>query len=144
MTQPKKSKLAKYPLRVYKAYPGCKLSAPRLKDTARRVLEAEDWNFHLEVIVADDTELQRLHAQFFGDNTPTDVISFPGDVKQATPAEIYLSLDQARLQAAETGEPVEKVLDRLLVHGLLHLGGWADKTEKQRTRMIEYGERYLL
>jgi rRNA maturation RNase YbeY len=143
MSRSEKLKSVKKPVRVYKAYPGCKLSAPRLKDTIRRVLEAEAWDLAVEVIIADDRELQRLHARFLGDDSPTDVISFPGDAKDDTPAEIYISLDQARLQAEEGGEPVERVLDRLLVHGLLHLGGWKDNTKEQRRRMIKYGEQYL-
>lgn len=138
-----KSTQAKSVIRIFKAHSEGKIPSRRLRMTAERVMEAEGWNFPVQIIVADDRELQRLHAQFLHDNTPTDVISFPGDPQDDFPAEIYISLDQAQLQAEEADEPVAKALNRLLVHGLLHLGGWSDDTEEQRTRMIEYGERYV-
>jgi rRNA maturation RNase YbeY len=143
MPQTLKLKADKHPIRVYKAYPGVKLSAPRVKAVARCVMEEEGWDFHVEIVIADDAELQRLHAQFLGEDSPTDVMTFPGDPKDKFPAEIYVSLDQAKLQAEEAGESLEKALDRLVVHGLLHLGGWKDNTEKQRARMIKHGEKYL-
>jgi probable rRNA maturation factor len=130
-------------LRIFKAHPEYRIGVRRMREAAQRMLQTEGWDFNVQVIVADDLELQRLHAQFLHDDTPTDVITFPGDPADGHPAEIYISLDQARAQAEESGEPIARALDRLMIHGLLHLGGWNDATDTQRARMIEYGERYL-
>jgi probable rRNA maturation factor len=137
------SKPIKLKVRVFRASPKYRIGVRRMREAARRLLHAEGWAFDVQVIVTDDRELQRLHAQYLHDDSPTDVITFPGDPADDYPAEIYISLDQARAQAEETGEPVSKALDRLMIHGLLHLGGWTDNTTKLRARMIEYGEQYL-
>ena len=130
-------------IRIFKTRPEYRPGMRRMREAARRVLQAEGWIFNVQVIVADDKELRRLHAQFLHDDTPTDVITFPGNPGDDYPAEIYISRDQAITQAKEAGEPVARALDRLMIHGLLHLGGWNDSTKAQRARMIEYGEKYL-
>jgi len=130
-------------VRVFTAHPYGQADEKRLGSLARRLLRQEGWDLQVHVIVADDAELARLHAQFLGDPEPTDVMAFPGDPDDGTPGEIYVSLDQAREQALEDGEPVQKALERLVVHGLLHLGGWRDDSEDERRAMLEHGERYL-
>jgi rRNA maturation RNase YbeY len=47
------------------------------------------------------------------------------------------------MQALATDEAIEKEVARLLVHGLLHLGGWNDATDAEREKMLAYGESYL-
>jgi probable rRNA maturation factor len=143
MPRAEKSAPPKSKVRIFKARPEYRIGVRRMREAARQMLQAEGWDFNVQVIVAGDPELQRLHAQFLHDDTPTDVITFPGDPREDYPAEIYISLDQARTQAEEACEPVARALDRLMIHGLLHLGGWNDTTDAQRARMIEYGERYL-
>lgn len=130
-------------IRIYKAHPEARIGVRRMQTLARRVMQAEGWDFPVNVVVTDDAQLQALHARFLRVDTPTDVMSFPGDPQDDFPAEVYISLDQARAQAREDGEPVSRALDRLMVHGLLHLGGWTDDTDAQRSRMIAYGERYV-
>lgn len=124
----------------------------RLKKTARRVLKGESWNIKVDIIIADDPELRRLNRLFLGRDEATDVMAFPGEAEsegapesgsEETPSEVYISLDQARAQAAESGESVQKAVERLLIHGILHLGGWRDDTDSERKRMIEHGSRYL-
>lgn len=118
-------------------------NARQLTQTAGRVLKAEGWNFDLKVIIADDAELRRLHRLFLGSDETTDVMAFDGENQDPGEAEIYISLDQARLQARQEGRPVLWALNRLLIHGLLHLGGWNDSTPAKRAKMLAYGERYL-
>ncbi len=114
-----------------------------LRTLARRVLETQGWKFDIDVIIADDVELRRLHRTFFADDSTTDVMAFPADESTETPGEIYLNLEEARRQAAEVGESLQRALSRLLIHGILHLGGWRDRTNAQRKRMLQYGERLL-
>lgn len=114
-----------------------------LKTLARRVLETQDWKFDIDVIIAGDAELRRLHHIFLADDSTTDVMAFLADESTVTPGEIYLNLEEAHRQAAEVGESPQRALSRLLIHGILHLGGWRDRTDAQRKRMLQYGERLL-
>ena len=73
----------------------------------------------VEVTIVSDAAISRVHAEFFNDPTPTDVITFPH-------GEILVSVETAIRQALAHGEPLERELVRYLVHGLLHLNGHTD------------------
>ncbi len=129
---------------VFSTHPDGSPNISKMVNLARRVLSSERWDFDVNVIIVDDLEIKRLNRLFLGLDEETDVIAFPSENDEGSGGEIYLSLDQARSQALENSEPVQKALERLLVHGILHLGGWDDAADEQRSRMIEYGEQYLI
>ncbi|MCB9908684.1 MAG: rRNA maturation RNase YbeY [Planctomycetes bacterium] len=90
----------------------------------------------LSVVFVDDPTLARMHAEFLGDPSPTDVISFDlGDEGPGPVGELYVSVDCARRVAAERGVPVERELALYLVHGTLHLCGWDDHDPEDRAEM---------
>jgi rRNA maturation RNase YbeY len=49
---------------------------------------------------------------------------------------LVISIDHALTQGAAWGHSPEEEIAFLVVHGLLHLAGWRDDTEKQRARML--------
>ncbi len=114
-----------------------------LERLGEQVVEKEGWLFNISAIIVNDGELRRINRLFLNSDDYTDVIAFPVDDEDEDSGEIYISLDQAREQAIETGESVQKATERLLVHGILHLGGWDDHTDNDREKMIAYGELYL-
>ena len=90
----------------------------------------------VEISLVSDEAIAQVHGDFMNDPTPTDVITFHH-------GEIVISLDTAQRQAAENGEPYEREVARYIVHGLLHLAGWDDREESERTQMHEVQERIL-
>jgi len=90
----------------------------------------------VEITLVSDETIARVHSDFMGDSTPTDVITFQH-------GEIVISLDTAYRQAAEHGESYEREVTRYVVHGLLHLAGWDDRDETERRQMHEVQERIL-
>ncbi len=76
----------------------------------------------VEVSLVDDATIARVHGEFLGDATPTDVITFAH-------GEILISTETARRQAAEYGEAPGRELALYLIHGLLHLNGHEDESE---------------
>jgi probable rRNA maturation factor len=90
----------------------------------------------LSIAFVDDAEIARLHAEWFGDPSPTDVISFELDDGGDGPAgELYVSLECALRVARERGvEPARETL-LYVVHGTLHLCGFDDTTARGRARM---------
>jgi len=128
---------------VILAHPHGSPDLKALEDLARRVLSRENWFYHLEIVIADDAELRRLNRLFLQRDETTDVMAFPVDGDEGDGGEIYINLDQARVQALENSESVQKALARLLIHGILHIGGWSDATDEERNRMLRHGEKYL-
>jgi len=78
--------------------------------------------------IVDDAAMAAVHAQFLGDPTTTDVITFPY-------GEIIVCADVARREADARNLPLEHELSLYLIHGLLHLNGYNDKSPEAAARM---------
>jgi probable rRNA maturation factor len=97
----------------------------------------------LSLVFLTDDALAQLHADFLGDPTKTDVITFPGDQAENLAGEICISVDRAIAEAKKRGRPFALELTLYLVHGWLHLAGLDDLTRKGRKEMRR-AERLLL
>lgn len=97
----------------------------------------------VDIVVVSAKALAELHAQFLGDPTETDVITFDlseegdaGGPEMGGPdGEIYLSADRARSVSADRGVSARRELILYLVHGALHLCGMDDHEESDRAAM---------
>lgn len=90
----------------------------------------------LEVSLVDDETIARLHGEFLGDPTPTDVITFDH-------GEIVVSTETAIARAGEFGNTPDRELALYIVHGLLHLAGYLDKSQAEFERMRDLQEEVL-
>jgi probable rRNA maturation factor len=97
------------------------------------------------LLITDDDAIRELNLQYRGQDSATDVLAFPpGDDSDgfvsppSAPAhlgDIVVSFPRAVAQAAEHGHSVEEELDRLVVHGVLHLLGYDDQSDEEREAM---------
>ena len=79
-----------------------------------------------------------MHAEHLDDPTPTDVITFDlGEEGGGPVGELYVSVDRAREVAGRRGVSVARELTLYVVHGALHLCGYDDHEEADRSRMRE-------
>lgn len=85
----------------------------------------------VDVLLADDSTLQRLNRAFRGKNKPTDVLSFPApeEIAQTHAGDLAVSLETAARQAAAYGHDLRDEVRILLLHGLLHLSGLDHETD---------------
>jgi probable rRNA maturation factor len=100
----------------------------------------------LNVAVVDDVQIARLHDEYMGDPSPTDVLTFDlrdnaGD--QAVEGEIVVSADTARREARRRRLEPSEELTRYIIHGVLHLLGLQDATPQERRRMRREENRIL-
>ena len=86
----------------------------------------------LSVVFLDDDEMADLHGRLMSDPTPTDILTL--DYGKGM-AEIFISLDTAKRQAATHKTTFPNEIRLYLAHGLLHLSGYGDKTATQRKQM---------
>lgn len=123
--------------------------ASRLGRRARRVLAALGLgDAELSLLLVSDAEMRRLNREWRGKDRPTDVLSFaqadgPGGAPAGLLGDVVISLDTARRQAAEQAAPVAAELDRLLVHGVLHLLGYDHERSAAEARRMQRRERAL-
>jgi probable rRNA maturation factor len=132
-----------------------KPDSARLSDIAHHALRTEGLNHPVTVglLITDDTTIRRLNHRYRGQDTATDILAFGsdegGDGFVSPPGQprhlgdIVLSYPRAAMQAEERELPLHEELDRLLVHGLLHLLGYEDYEEEERRKMWERQESIL-
>ena len=90
----------------------------------------------INICFVNDKKIRELNYRYLGKDYPTDVIAFDMSGKAATlQADIAISTDTAvsNAKAFDTTPAYELYL--YLVHGLLHLLGYDDRSAKQRKLM---------
>jgi len=87
-------------------------------------------------VLVDRSTMKQVHADFLGDPTETDVITFPY-------GEIVVCPAVAREQAPDHGLAVEEETLLYALHGLLHLAGYDDTTPNEARKMARAQERLL-
>jgi probable rRNA maturation factor len=90
----------------------------------------------IEVSIVSDSKISKVHADFLGDDSPTDVITFHH-------GEILISADTALRQGLDHRQSMDQELALYLVHGLLHLAGWEDEDPEEQTAMHRLQEKIL-
>jgi len=90
----------------------------------------------VEVVLVSDKRIAAIHQQFMNDAAPTDVITFQH-------GEIVMSVETAKRQARQFGTSVDHELRLYLVHGLLHLLGFDDKTAAAAKEMKRVQEKLV-
>ena len=90
----------------------------------------------VSVWIISDRRISRLHLQFFGDSSPTDVITFHD-------GEIFISVETTQRNARKFGNSLMSEIKLCIVHGLLHLHGFDDQDPADLRRMKNTQERIL-
>lgn len=98
----------------------------------------------LSYIFCSDTFLIDINRQFLNHNTYTDIITFDlSDSRSAINGEIYISIERVRENAKKLKVEFLDELDRVMIHGVLHLLGYSDKKVKEKQLMREKEDSYL-
>ena len=119
-----------------------KINLQKLKKIAERILEKYGKSgYELSIALVGDKAIRRLNRVYRGKDSVTDVLAFGGDGDFL--GEIIIDCQQIKRQAGKFGKSAEDELYFILTHGLLHLFGYDDSTEKSREEMIKVGEKLL-
>ncbi len=91
----------------------------------------------VEIALVSDATIARLNRRFLGHRGATDVITFQGSGLRgdASIGEVVVSFERARVQARRAGWSLRQELAVLVVHGILHLGGYDDHGTRDGARM---------
>ena len=155
-------------LQVFPAFRAL-VSRQWLRRVATEALHAADptGGRGISVVIADDSTLQQLNLTYRGYDEVTDVLSFSPehsaddalpelqrrstedlafpaiDEEEEGLGEVVISYPQAVRQAPEHGQPLERELALLLVHGVLHLFGHDHVNAEEEATMREAEQRTL-
>lgn len=94
----------------------------------------------INYIFCDDDYLLEMNKQYLDHDTYTDIISFDYSVGNILQGDIYISTERVKENADTYGVEFEEELRRVMVHGVLHLCGYGDKTKEDALVMREKEE----
>ena len=86
------------------------------------------------IFCSDERELE-VNREFLGHDYYTDIITFDYSTANTLNGDIFISLDTVRSNAETVGCSFADELNRILIHGVLHLTGQGDKTPETKAEM---------
>lgn len=96
----------------------------------------------INIIFCSDEYLLDINAQYLDHHYYTDIITFPYGEFPLT-GELFISAERVSENAKYFGYSFENELNRVIIHGILHLCGQNDKTEEDKKKMREKENYYL-
>ena len=99
---------------------------------------------NINYLLCNDEQILAVNREFLQHDYYTDVITFDYTTAQCLNGDIFISLDTVRSNAEMVGATFEHELLRILIHGVLHLTGQADKTPETKAEMTRKEEEALL
>ena len=119
-------------------------SQQRVIDGMFLIAEDESRNIgDVGVVFCDDDYLHKINQEFLKHDTYTDVITFDYCVGDELIGEIYISIERVAENAKTYSQAFDVEVLRVVVHGLLHLCGYADKNEEECRIMRDKENHYL-
>lgn len=99
-------------------------------------------NKTVSIAFVGDGKIRKLNKIYRDKDKVTDVLSFADDDEGAL-GEIIIDYAQIKRQSRKFSKNTEQELVFILVHGLLHLLGYEDKTDKGAREMEEEGKKFI-
>lgn len=117
--------------------------------SAARYMELD--NVAITVVITNDEAIAAVNKRYRKKAGPTDVISFayreeamPVVEKTEHLGDIFISIETAQRQADENNDTLKEEMQRLMVHGTLHLLGYDHEKSAYKKRQMQKKERELL
>lgn len=89
----------------------------------------------LNFVFVDDERLLQMNQQFLNHDTYTDIITFDNSVDDSIAGDIFISVDRVKENAVIFNTTFANELHRVLIHGVLHLIGFKDKSADDELEM---------
>ena len=113
--------------------------APRVRRVPGRVARAAGARAReVSVLFCADGRMRALNRRYRGKDRPTDVLAFPaGEGAEGFLGDIVISVPYAAREARRREDRPEREMDRLLLHGFLHLMGYDHETDAGQMDALE-------
>ncbi len=95
------------------------------------------------IILTSNEHLLEINKNFLDHSYYTDVITFSNNKRNTLNGDIFISADQVMLNAEIYKVSFKRELQRVAIHGILHLVGYNDQTEDEKRTMKMLEDKYL-
>jgi rRNA maturation RNase YbeY len=97
----------------------------------------------ISIVFTSNKEILEINRTYLNHNYFTDVITFPERKKERISGDIYISLNQVKINSKKYNEDFFDEVTRVIIHGILHLIGYNDTTDNEKKKMKEKEDEYL-
>lgn len=95
------------------------------------------------IVLGNDEWLREHNVQFLNHDYYTDIITFDYSTNDLVSGDLLISIDRVKENAVKENVPPETELNRVVVHGVMHLCGYGDKSEDESILMRQKEDYYL-
>lgn len=114
------------------------------RDWIKRVAAAEGFKTgDIAIVFCSDRAILEINRTYLEHDYFTDIITFDYSEPGKLSGDLMISVDTVRENASGLGIMFEKELARVIIHGILHLAGYGDKTPEQERIIRETEDKYL-
>jgi probable rRNA maturation factor len=104
----------------------------KIKSWIKKIIESEKKKTgQLNFVFTSDEELLKTNIQFLNHSTYTDIITFDSCEGETVNGDIIISIERVAENAHKFKVDFKQELKRVIIHGVLHLCGYKDKTNAQ-------------
>lgn len=89
----------------------------------------------VSIIFTSDNYILEINNQYLNHNYFTDIITFDYSTKSIIEGDIYISVDTVMSNSKKFHTSFNEEILRVIIHGILHLVGFKDKTTKEKLEM---------
>jgi len=105
-------------------------------DWITRIIESEVASFsQIDFVFCSDEYLYTLNRQYLRHETYTDIITFDYSEDRMLSGDIYISVERVADNAVQWKQTFQIEMLRVMAHGILHMLGYNDKSQKGREEM---------
>jgi len=97
----------------------------------------------ISYIFCSDEYLHKINLEHLQHDTLTDIITFNYCEDDLINSDIFISVDRVKENAGLFKTSFENELSRVMIHGILHLVGYDDKTDEDKALMRSKEDFYL-
>jgi len=116
-----------------------------IKSVLSQLIDNQGYTINcVNIIICSDPYLLNINRTYLDHDYYTDIITFDNSEKQGyIDADLFISIDTVKSNAKLFGTTTLQELRRVIIHGVLHLVGFNDKTESQKNEMRLKEDEYL-
>jgi rRNA maturation RNase YbeY len=117
----------------------------KTKRWLKSVIKAEGFELsEINYVFCNDEYLHSINVEYLDHDTLTDIITFDNSEEdELIEGDIFVSIERIIDNAKDFNTTFEQEFKRVIVHGILHLCGYFDKTDENEKQMREKEDYYL-
>ena len=123
-------------INIFYEHSSIPLLEKNLKSLCSEVLKHQSYNnYDISFIFVSDETLKEMKKKYFNQDMYTDVIAFNLSDGSQLEGEVYISFDAVKINSDLYDTDINNELQRIVIHGTLHLIGYEDNTKEKKEKM---------